>query len=238
MSQNLRSQLHQQQIPPEVLPMIASYNKAYESDVRGTLLGDNSAFDDTEDMDAETPITQRLTALPIEYHQLLKRWILDHDPSIPASGIHFHGLMRNKIRRFAQDFQTARTSPQDSHILYQRNPLKLCTGRIRDIFSHTRYRTDGSGVTDTFFVVDTYQTLSSTHALLDHYRLSPVVGGQIHYVKFVHDPVIITRSDVICHVALTECELPGVEELCVHSLPLDKVRDLVAEPLMFQVHSS
>ena len=223
MSQNLRSHLDQQRIPPEALPIIAAYHRAYESDIRGTLLGDNLTFDDAGEMNLEAPLKQKLAALPIEYHRLLKRWILDHDPDVPTSGIRFRGLMRNKIRRFAQDFQTAGTSPRDSHILYRKSPSELCTGRIRDIFSHTRYRNDGSEATDTFFVVDTYQALSSTHAELDDYRLFPVVGGRIHYAKFLPDPVIITRGDVICHVALTKCDLPNVEESCVHALPLDKV---------------
>ena len=226
MTQNLRSHLHQQQIPPEAIPLILAYNKAYESDIRGTLLNDNYGFDDAGELDGKAhPKHQKLTTLPIEYHRLLKQWISDHDPNVPASGIRLRGLVHTEFRRFSQVFQTAAASPRDSCILYQqRNPSELCAGRIRDIFSHTRYRNDGSEATETFFVVDPYQALSHTHTALDWYRLFPTVGGHIHYAKFLPDPVIITGSEVVCHVALTECDLPGVEEPCVHTLPLDKVR--------------
>jgi len=222
-SQNLRSHLNQQQIPPEAISLVTAYSKAYESDVRGTLLNDNHAFGETGEMDRKVPPnSEKPSALPIEYHKLLKQWISDHDPYVLTSGIRLRGLMRTKFQRFAQVFHTAAASPRDSRVLYQQNPSKLGVGCIRDIFSHTRYRSDGSEVTETFFVVDTYQALSSYHAL-DHYRLFRIVAGQIHYAKFLPDPVIITPSEVICHVALTECKLLGVEEYCVHTLPPDKV---------------
>jgi hypothetical protein len=219
MSQKLRLLFHQQQIPQSIHPIISHYYKAFSSDIRGTLLNDNLAFDEDS---ANIPVKKNLSILPKEYHSLLRQWLLSHDPDVSVTNIPLRASMRAKFQRFGQVFQAVMSSPRDSYIMYKDSTSGTrAAGCIRDIFTHARYR-HGSATVDTFFIVDTYMPLSSVHAEIDPYRQFPIVGGRLFYNSFLPHPTIILASDVMCHFACTVHDVPGIDEKCIHALPFDK----------------
>ena len=228
MTQNLRSALNTQQLPNSIHPIIAHYEKAFQSDIRGTLLHDNLVFhNDTLGLDTAAPKQTPVTSLSNEYHDLLQRWIHHRE-----GGSNFREpssrrvVFMTKFQRFGQVYQTATSSPRDSYIIYKNlssTPLE-CAGRIRDIFSHTRSTKDGNSRTETFFVIDPYERLSPSHAKFDLYRKYPIVGGEIFYNSF-YSPVIISSSDLVCHFARTPQEQTGIKLECFHALPLDKASE-------------
>jgi hypothetical protein len=221
-SQNLRSLFDAQLLPSSMHSIITEYDKTFNSDIRGTLLQDNLAFDDLTKLDDDhTKENTRLEALPHEYHKLLQQWVQKHDQE--AKSIPTHAIMSSKFRRFGQWYQTAASSPRDSHILYKDSTSMTSAGRIRDIFSHTRYRRDGSETTEIFIIVDVYKHLSPIHAAFDLYRNFPDVAGQIYYKEFSGQPVIVSCGAVLSHFVCTPEDVPGIDRQCIHALPLDKV---------------
>ena len=226
MGQNLRALFQSQQIPTSLDPIITEYERAFQSDIRGTFLHDNLSFDDTFRNKQEEPRSAKdLSALPKAMYQLLQKWISQRDVNMTAGYIPSNVFRRQKIGRLGQIFQIATVSAGDSNIVYKLpSQGDWSAGSIIDIFSHTRYKADGEKVAQTFFVVQEYVPLSPTHRQLDHYAEFPELGGRLFYKKFKPNPVLIAVDDVVCHASYMCQSVSGIEEEFIHLLPLDKVR--------------
>jgi hypothetical protein len=201
--------------------IITHYDHTFNSDIRGTLLQDNLIFNDSMKLDVDqTKENTRPVSLPHQYHKLLQQWLHKHDQEIKS--VPNRGITVSKFRRFGQWYHTAVSSPRDSCILYK-DSTSTQAGQIRDIFTHTRCRKDGSEATETFVIIDVYKHLSPTHAAFDLYRNFTDVAGQIYYNEFSVEPVIVPCGAVLSHFICTPEDVPGIDKQCIHVLPLDKV---------------
>jgi hypothetical protein len=225
MRQNLRALFNTQQLPNELHPIITQYDKAFNSDIRGTLLHDNHAFNDAlnSGKDDDTFNQINLTSLPKQHYKLLQKWVREHDDKSPERSIPNQVSFLSTFRRFGQVYQTADSSPRDSYVLYKDVSSTISAGRIQDMFMHSRTSANKTDKQQTFFVINPYQHLSSDHEKFDPYRQFPANAGQMYYDKFYTKPVIVSCDEVLCHFVCTPEHIAGINEMCIHVLPLDKV---------------
>ena len=228
MSQNLRVLLNPEQLPTSIHPIITHYEKAFRSDIRGTLLQDIFSVDGGTATASDTLEAKEIaaTSLTLEYRELLQGWIHDRG-DIPEARDYASGraCFITKFRRFGQIYQTVDSSPRDSYVIYRdkTSPTLESAGRIRDMFTKIRTEPNGMRRTMTFIVLDRYEELSLEDAKWDHYRQFPVVGGRCYYTTVASRPILVTSDDLISHFAHTAHVLHGMKSECLHALPLDKV---------------
>lgn len=228
MGQKLRTIFHPESIPPEVRQLLPAYQHVFQHDIRGTLLSDSLAFDETfqklpEDV---TWSVSDLAPLAIGHYGMLRSWILEQE-AVAGHAIPRHVFFRQGIKRLGQTFQTAEISFSDSHIIFRKRSSAVAdpdsdwsAGEIDTIFSHTQQLED-TATTRTFMVVKEYVPLSSVEASHDNFRLSPAAGRLFH-LRFRSQPVLLHVDDIMCHAALCCFEVSNITD-CVHVLPLNKV---------------
>jgi hypothetical protein len=179
------------------------------------------------------PDDSRLSSLSTDSYELLKHWILEHDPRShgPPTSAVFH---RTHITRLGQRFEVSSSSSTNSQILYRQGTSRVLqrrpetshswnAGVLNQIFSHTRTRENGRQLTQTFAVLTPYETLSKTLAeRKDRYKDFPVLANRLFYEQLSNTQLIIPLDQIVCHFAYTPVDLGG-EFTLMHAHPLDKV---------------
>lgn len=119
---------------------------------------------------------------------------------------------------------------RDSHILFRTEEGLHCAGRIAYMFMH-----DGLSALvppALFLIIEPYQGLSAQEQWMDKQYRAFKRGGFCCKPTFL-DKVVITASNVLCHVAKTAIKIEGVSQPLFHMLPLGKV----SHRIILKVHS-
>lgn len=127
------------------------------------------------------------------------------------------------------------SSSRDSNILFSpSSSLRVDAsssfsnvGSIQAIFKHSRTLPDGRDVSEIFLRVAQFTELSPDDQSRDLFRRFPIAGGRLVYEKVSSKVVIIRPSQVICHVAKTPLNIAGIDQACIHILPLDRVSGIL-----------
>jgi hypothetical protein len=118
-------------------------------------------------------------------------------------------------------FQTRHSAIRDSHITFESRDKIWCGSIDQILLPH--------GVSDTQSVllsVETFTPLSQEDQENDPYRLWGFSGGELFYDVFLDTPSIIAPTQILGHIAKTSVgRVFGIDRPCVHTLPLDQVRD-------------
>ncbi|KAL1724914.1 hypothetical protein EV714DRAFT_222295 [Schizophyllum commune] len=93
-------------------------------------------------------------------------------------------------------------------------------GHIMEIFSHNRISCDAVPVTETFFLIKPYPTLSPQDARGDYFRQFPYWGGRLHYNRLSPDAVLVNAHQVACQGCCISMKAIGVREDCILVVPV------------------
>lgn len=232
MGQNLRSIFHSQQIPTQIHAIIGEYDKTFCSDIRGTFLNDDLASDGPREQEEQgSGRSADSLNLPMHIRALLQHRIAVESPL--SMWIPHTGVIRQKVTRLGQSYQIPAASVGDSRIVFRHeHNAEWSAGCIRTIFSHTRYLATGAKLTQTFLLIDEYSQLADSDVLMDPFRNFPILGGRLFYNHFNREPVLLEVNDIVCHFAHTKLNIPGIDQECIHALPLDKVCPLLESKLL------
>jgi hypothetical protein len=228
MGQNLRALFYVDRIPEALHRLIPAFQRCFGR-TSNTSLDDVLAFDEQFTRIEEQAVTDNLTDLPESTYALLRQWLSRNDPAMVDRPVLNAVRVRTKVERLGEIFQTNSSSPVNSRVIYNQpatlgDPNQMWSaGEITTIFTHTQSQTTGPPKTKTFFVVDKYRPLSSNHALLDHYRAFPIIGGSLFYNAFKKRPELVCIDDVRCQFVYTQQDVPGIANATIHALPFDKV---------------
>ncbi len=222
--QNLLSYWNDKVLDPEILDSLSpAFDKAFQSDRRGTLLTDLHSMHDPSaaafDVVYARDGTQ--TKLPVEHEVLLthegyknlKRTVLLHESCV------FRGATFRMHK--ASDGMSV---TGDSLIIIGSDvqaSWEPC--RIEAIYE---VRSDASASTLTKFLVRTFEPLDETDALQDPYRAFRIAGGRIYYSALQINCRLISPGDVLSHFALTQNVLGSISRPHIHVLPLDRVSSI------------
>lgn len=88
-------------------------------------------------------------------------------------------------------------------------------GRIREILTHE---------SSILIIVDPFRALLPADAHHDHHRMYPISGGRIFYDEPEQSPVVISPTELKCHVALVQNVSDGIVTPHCLIIPLDRVR--------------
>lgn len=125
----------------------------------------------------------------------------------------------NKVVISGTQFQTRNSLPADSYIICEHQGVQHC-GRIESIFLPPGQE----DTTNVLLAIRIYTPLSEEDKTKDPYRLWGFSGGELFYDQFLEDYLIITPEEVIGHIAKTALgSVFGIDNECVHILPLDQV---------------
>jgi hypothetical protein len=219
MTQNLRMLFSMHRLPlTSAREIIVEYERTFNNDIRGTLRSDMLAFDESYESTEETTswTDSDLCDLDDTSYKLLTEWVASNDRHVKQ--VNGRAFFRMKIGRLGSVLQTKEASFRDSHIVFRKEVSNWSAGCIRQIFTHTRMRSKKM-ITQTFFVVDAYTSLSPEDAALDHYRDFPIGGGRLFYKRFEDVPRIMTSDDIKCQFAYTPLPVEGISQECIHALP-------------------
>jgi hypothetical protein len=220
-TQNLRCLFDKRQLPDCISDLIPALQAAFNGSTHGTLVNDSLAF--AQEFAENSPPDGNLSNLSDEIYSLFQVWTMDHDQGCDVRRLCPRATKYTKFERLGETYQVAASSHGSSKIVY-RGSVDWSAGRIREIFSHTRQQISGN-VTETFLVIDSYAPLSHEHAQRDHYRKFPhSAGGRLFYDRFLPQPVLLRKRDVVCHFAgISHVDVSGIDGGCIWVLPLNKV---------------
>lgn len=197
------------------------FSSVFEGDHRGTFLNDILAFEDDESFKLRN--SSNTSILEPQYRDLL--WRYSGTPETRVGSIH-QVYMQSSIEVQGVTYSTVQTSPGNSCIVYHDPGSPSSSwraGRIVSIFlrksSHTG-TTAPAGLP--LFVVHEYVPLSDQDTIHDFYRKHGSSGGRIFYAR-QGVLTLLSIRDVLCHFACTPLTIDGIEEDCVHVLPLNRV---------------
>lgn len=224
----LIKQLLQIDCDERVRSLAIDYIRAFESDNRGTLQGELlSGIDETSSETAwmraqagEHEFLEPNTA------QLVRRWFARNDPqSHKCSAINPYVIPKDKVCDRGIVYKPVHVSKGDSGIVFTLEGEQIWrAGHITKIFLYYKHIRDGTPpITQTFYLVQAFERLTTEHARRDPYRKFCVAGGRLFYAAFEPITYLLTKNDITCHFASIPRRLPGDSVQCVHVLPLDKV---------------
>jgi hypothetical protein len=223
MGQKLKALFKPNELPHELNGLISEWEKVHGSNIRGTLLGDSLAFDESfKEQEEEAHWQDRdLVPLQLDWYSSLKHWISENDPGISVNTISSLAYLRKRIRRLGEVYQSEEQSSADSHVYYQDRDGVTSAGCIQGIFTHTRRRQDGSNHIQTFFMIKQYRPLSSEYAVHDPYRRFQTMAGQIYHDSTFSGLTIVSFSELLYHFAHAPILLPKIGTSIV-AIPLDR----------------
>jgi hypothetical protein len=199
---------------PEALgDLIPAFEKAFQHHKKGTLFNDRLAFaqfDDNDAPDDDDPSDGKLTDLSDDVLLILQDWMQKHGQRF--SDVHPRGIFLRRVEHLGKTFQLASSSRGESTVIFRFSDTEWNAGSIREIFTHSHKGKSAGNFNNTFLVVDAYVPLSNQHSKLDHYRkFAYSAGGRLFYNRFLPDPVLLRKQDVLCHsAAITDLGVEGI----------------------------
>ncbi len=222
--QRLLSYWNDKDLDPEILESLSpAFDKAFQSDCRGTLLtdlhsmhGPSAAAFDVAYARAGKQIT-----LPVEHEVLLTR----EGYKDLARTIHLHDTCMFQGATFrAHKASDGTLGPGDSLVIIGSDVQASWEPyRIEAIYE---VRSDASASTVTRFIVRAFEPLNESDALQDPYRAFRIAGGCIYYSAFQSSCRLLAPSDILSHFALTPNVLGSISRPHIHVLPLDRVSSI------------
>ena len=155
------------------------------------------------------------------------------DPKIARKGeqqrnLSRQALARNDIVISGIHYRTVQAASRDSNIQFTiPGRDRASAGSIMSIFIHRRKSLQGDVVQETFLSVCELAELRPEDMQYDHFRRFPYVGGQLYRNEYTAGVYVLRPCDVHCHVARTPLVVPRITDVCVHVLPLDRVRSIL-----------
>ncbi|KAI9059822.1 hypothetical protein FKP32DRAFT_1535489, partial [Trametes sanguinea] len=234
---NLRAILDDPTIRPDVEELVDAYEQFRTEDRRGTRLRESVSMGSH----ASGPRRAKVDGKPIHLSDTCFAALVKHLNSKAGSETFIDMRERRRVSGSRQllnrairlpslqihgvSFRAENDSSKDSNVIYWKDETRKSTAaaRIQEIFSYSYREPDGNIVEGIYLFVLPYTELNHADVAHDYYRRYPLVGGCLYYDR--KDPgVIITPDIVVSHFARTPVVVPAINEPCIHSLPLDKVR--------------
>ncbi|KAF5343750.1 hypothetical protein D9758_015346 [Tetrapyrgos nigripes] len=220
MVQKLRRLLDEQTLPELLKPAGRLFNSIFDSDIRGTRIGDTLAFDAYfRGVEESTDWTGRnLTHLDPRTQAKLENWI--------DEGAYFiRGLLeKDKVQRLDVTFSTEKVAFADAQVVFK--DLKLLSGwaagSINRIFS-ARWRTvEGEVISRTFATIKPYIPLSTSDAKHDIHRQFGFAGGRLFYEDTDLEEVLLPVTMITAHFGYSAMQIAGIKRKTIHVLPQNK----------------
>ncbi|KAJ3506647.1 hypothetical protein NLJ89_g6753 [Agrocybe chaxingu] len=214
-AQNLRTLFTPPNIPSVLTPLVDLYRDRFTADVRGTLLQDSIQHDSSY-QPLEESITwksSQMMNLPSTTFEILRGWILENDELMGDQPISRRVFDRDEITRIGQTFSTQDTSTSNCHVVHMQSNENWTAACIQSLFSHTRTRSNGSSITQTFALVREYGALRGSDVAHDDYRHYPDIGCQLFHTRFTKIHRLLTLDQIDGHFAYIIQAIGGKERL-------------------------
>ncbi|KAI0042377.1 hypothetical protein FA95DRAFT_1500162 [Auriscalpium vulgare] len=226
MGQKLRQIMHRNRLGEELQHLLPAYSRVSSGDVRGTFLNDMLAMEETSSSISDiTPPDQSEVPIPDDILRLLVPQLSVTDAAGRKRAPRKSYVRRMQIRMRGVLFHTFSSAPRDSFVAIGTSGMDdWRPARIASIIQHTQVLSRVPETTTVFFLVQTFKPLSEEDAAHDPYRRFPIAGGRLYYDRMEETSLLVPVKDVICHIAMTPMRWEGIEESCIHALPIDRVR--------------
>jgi len=221
-AQTLRFLFERDGFPLELSELVDAWEVLYQANIRGTLLGDSFAFEDSPSNHEPTPELKSTDLMSLTPGQQLDldAWIETHDPELSIIRPLSHRVYaHDHVTRLGETFKS---SGANSQVYYRDSAGCLCAGSIAGIFTHIRSQPDGGAKIQTFFTVNQYRPLYDDLLHLDQYRRNAIVAGKIYHNVHLHGSTLVSSSDLLYHFAVAPVAIPTTTMPCFVALPLDR----------------
>lgn len=238
---NFRTLLRDSKLQQAIEEVIAAYDDYQTEDGRGTRISDDLKLAHS------TIFPFRPSAKSVTFKQTKHPYVFDSalfpsfltllnresgwDHYVDEMQLHRFNEQQCFLRRKAMlcsqacvngvTFKAFNVSENNSNAIVRHDEGRFFAARIVDIVLHERYDEDAFRA-EPFLVVQRLQSLQGHARAKDPYRRYVHAGGYLcgHGLAA---PEVVRAEQLVSHFAKTPMRVAGIEEDCIHVLPLDRV---------------